>query len=158
VADSTVAPASTESTVAEARTLEDDHRIPYLYIVDQEHRLVGVIHRRDLDGADAEASLRSVMIDRLQTIPASAPLALVHEHVAWSDHDVLPVVDPRGAFIGVIRHRTLRATLLRPGLDSGPNTALTALLDLGEAYWSSLFSAILTLSSSRSGAVEGGGR
>lgn len=158
VADSSVAPFSADSTAIEARALEHDHRLPYLYVVDQEHRLVGVIHRRDLDGADAESSLASVMIDRLQTIPASAPLAFVHEHVAWSDHDVLPVVDARGAFLGVIRHKTLRATPVRSRLDSGPNTALTALLDLGEAYWSSLFSAILTLSSSRSGAVEGGGR
>lgn len=156
VADSTVAPFDADSTVAEARARAVDHRIPYLYIVDREQRLVGVVHRGDLDRADAEASLRSVMIDRVQTLPASAPLVLASEHVAWADHDALPVVDGRGAFVGVIRHRTLRSSLQRTRLDAGPNTALTTLLDLGEAYWSSLFSAILTLSSSQSGAVDGG--
>ena len=141
-ADTGVIPYDAEMTVGEALARGSDPRLPYLYVIDREYRLVGVVHRRELEISNTGAVLRSIMKAPVQRIPATAPLATVHQHKSWSDFDALPVVDGRIAFLGVIRHKALRTAPRTSRAAAGPTPALTALLDLGEIYWSSLFSAI----------------
>ncbi len=144
-ADAGVIPFDADTTVGEALARGSDPRLPYLYVIDRDYRLVGVVHRRDAENSDQTASLRSIMNAPLQKVPATMSLAILHQHGAWSAFDALPVVDARGAFLGVIRHKTLRASPPTSRKAPGPTTALTALLDLGEVYWSGLFSAIEVL-------------
>jgi magnesium transporter len=144
-ADAEVKPFDADTTVGEAIARGFDPRVPYLYVIDQEFRLVGVIHRRELENSDQGASLRSIMKTPVQTVPAATPLAVLHRHGAWAAFDALPVVNSRAAFLGVIRHKALRAAPQTSRIAPGPTTALTTLLDLGEVYWSGLFSAIEVL-------------
>ncbi len=144
-ADSAVTPGDADATVGEALKSGTDPRVPYLYVIDQQYRLVGVIHRRELELADEGASLRSIMNSPVQKVPATTPLAALHQHRAWSAFDALPVVDARDAFLGVIRHKVLRSASHASTDRLGPTTALTTLLDFGEVYWSGLFSAIEVL-------------
>lgn len=147
VVDSTVTAFDADTTVSEARARGSDPRLPYLYVVSPEHQLVGVVHRRDLERSDDSATLRSLMNARVQTVPATTSVAGLLGHNAWSTFDALPVVGARGVFLGVIRHKSLRS---KPGVKAGTPasaTAVTALLDLGEVYWSGLFSAIETFAS-----------
>jgi magnesium transporter len=144
-ADAEVIPYDADATVGEALARGSDPRLPYLYVIDRDYRLVGVVHRRDAENSDQTASLRSIMNAPLQKVPATMSLAILHQHGAWSAFDALPVVDARGAFLGVIRHKALRASPQTSRKVPGPTTALTALLDLGEVYWSGLFSAIEVL-------------
>jgi len=141
-ADSAVTPCDADTRVGEALTRGSDPRVPYLYVIDREYRLVGVIHRRELESAEEGASLRSIMKTPVQKVPATTPLAVLHQHGAWSAFDALPVVDSRDAFLGVIRHKALRAAPRVSTDRPGRATALTTLLELGEVYWSGLFSAI----------------
>lgn len=153
-ADSAVTPFDMDATVGEALAHGSDPRLPYLYVIDREYRLVGVIHRRDLEYSEKSASLRSIMTTTVQKLPATTPLAVLHQHGAWSVFDALPVVDSRNAFLGAIRHKALRAAPHVSKTAVGPATALTALLDLGEVYWSGLFSAIEVLAEGGANAVE----
>ena len=147
VADSTLMPFDGEATVTAVRAGGLDSRLPYLYVVDEDYRLAGVVHRRELDDAPGSVTLRSIMTTRVQSLISSDPILAVFDHAAWSSLDALPVVDDRGAFFGVIRHKALRAKLPERVVAPGPAAAMTTLLDLGEVYWSSLFSAIEALSS-----------
>lgn len=144
-ADAEVIPFDADTTVGEALSRGSDPRLPYLYVIDRDYRLAGVIHRRDAETSNQKASLRSIMKTAVQKVPATMPLAKLHQHGAWSALDALPVVDARGAFLGVIRHKALRAAPQASRTAHGSTTALTALLDLGEVYWSGLFSAIEVL-------------
>ena len=54
-ADLTVIPYGLDTTVAAVGAEGLDPRFPYLYVVDGEHRLAGVVHRRDLDGLPGSA-------------------------------------------------------------------------------------------------------
>jgi hypothetical protein len=114
------------------------------------------MHRRELDGSPAETPLRSIMNPRVQSLNATDPLATVHKHGAWADLDALPVVDARGAFVGIIRHKSLRASPRSMPGAPGPTTAVSAMLDLGEVYWLGLFSAIEKLASVGSMVANGG--
>jgi magnesium transporter len=144
-ADAEVIPFDADATVGEALARGSDPRLPYLYVIDRDYRLVGVIHRRELENSEKGASLRSMMKTPVQKALAVTPLAVLRQHGAWSAYDALPVVDSRGAFLGVIRHKALREAPQASKTAPGPPTALTTLLDLGEVYWSGLFSVIEVL-------------
>jgi magnesium transporter len=104
---------------------------PYLFVTDDAHKLVGVIHMRDLAAARGRATLASIMHSDVISVSAHADLATVAAHAAWRDHDWLPVVDRSGALVGVIGHRRLRQ-LAEPG---GAGSLVEALFHLGELYW-----------------------
>lgn len=157
LADAAVSTFDAETTAGEALSRGIDPRLPYLYIVDREHRPVGVLHVRDLLQADQTTPLRSIMKAPVHTITSSAPLNTIHRHGAWSTLDALPVVDGRGALVGVIRHKALRAAG-PPVMAGGPTSAVKTLLDLGEVYWSGLYSAIEALAEDGSENVQGGPR
>ena len=144
-ADVDVIPFDATTTAGEALARGIDPRLPYLYVIDRDYRLVGVIHRRELKTSEENASLRTIMRTPVQKIPAATPMAVLQQHAAWSAFDALTVVDARGAFLGVIRHKALRAAPQPRRMAPEPPTVLTALLDLGEVYWSGLFSAIEVL-------------
>lgn len=155
IVDSTVTAFDVDAPVSEVRVLGPDPRLPYVYVVGPEHQLVGVVHRRDLERTDADVKLRSIMRTRLQTVAADAPLAGLANHSAWSMFDTLPVVDSRDTFIGIIQHKSLRTLPQISEGEAGSRTAVTALLDLGEVYWSGLFSAIEALASIGPTGVQG---
>jgi magnesium transporter len=80
----------------------------YLYVVDRDQILVGVVTLSELLGADDNTPVRSLMTDRPDAIGARASLLAIAAHPAWRDHHALPVVDDNGALLGAIRHETAR--------------------------------------------------
>lgn len=150
-ADSTITPFDAEATVGEAVARGLDQRLPYIYVVDRDYRLVGVLHRRELEGSKSGTVLRTIMTTSLQKVPAATPVVELHQLAAWSTLDALPVVDAQGTFLGVVRHKALRAIQPPAAGPYKPATALETLLDLGEVYWTGLFSAIELLTESGRG-------
>jgi Mg/Co/Ni transporter MgtE len=117
------------------------------YVVDEDHRLVGVIHRRDLAKSDHRARIGGLMTRQVVKLPSAASLAAVRDHRAWVDFEMLPVVDAGGVLVGVIRHKNVRrtATSRRASTAAPRRAALEGLLDLGEVYWAGLTSALEAL-------------
>ena len=68
-ADADVIPFDADTTVGEALARGSDPRLPYLYVIDRDYRLAGVIHRREAENSDQKASLRS--ISRLRALNSS---------------------------------------------------------------------------------------
>ncbi len=92
-----------EKALAELRRLEPDaESIYYLFVLDEQKRLLGVISLRDL----VTAPVGQPIVERMKTDVVSVPVTTDQEECArtLSRHGylVLPVVDEIGRFMGVI--------------------------------------------------------
>lgn len=134
-------------SVAEAKKRGHDPRIPYLYVVDSEQKLTGTVHLVDLTTApDNEALIRIAKRSPLRVSAQTGAAELV-SHRAWAEFDVLPVIDDRGRYLGVLRHKNLRQLEGPRNAGGGTDASLASLLDLAEIYWLGLASVILPSSS-----------
>lgn len=98
----------------------------YVYIVDREHRLVGVLDIPELMLARARDPLSATMHRDVERLNVLTPVALVREHPGWQSYHSLPVVDDEDRLLGAIRYQTLRR-LERDATGRGPAPAqLTA--------------------------------
>ena len=110
----------------------------YVYIVDREQRLEGVLDVRELLQADGDDSLRSVMRRHPLALPARADLPSILAHPAWTELDALPVIDGQGVLLGVIRHRRMRSLQSELAVKDRDQSGLAVLLAFGELYWAGL--------------------
>ena len=126
------------ASVADARNLvaaNSQHLYYYVYVVNADHRLVGVLDIAQLLQADATAPLRTVVPLHVTWLSADAPLASVFAHPGWRTYDALPVVDHDGRFLGVLRHRRMRQLREEEAPASGDDRAVRTVMALGEVYW-----------------------
>lgn len=85
-----------------------DSGLFYVYVVDRDQHLVGVITLAELLGADPAAAVRALMTDRPEYIGARASLLAIAAHPGWRRHHALPVVDDAGVLLGAVRYETAR--------------------------------------------------
>ena len=124
-------------TVAQALTrIGKDCRqaIYYLYIIDHQTTLHGVVLLKELLAAHADTPLQAIMTPHVKMIPASASAQDLLAYPAWQVHDSLPVVESGKVFIGVLRYRTLKIFLETRPDTREPDFLSDALLQLWEAY------------------------
>jgi Mg/Co/Ni transporter MgtE len=108
----------------------------YVFVVDDEHRLIGVVALRDLVAARPAEALTAVMNRSASRIPASAGRAAILAHPGWRHFHVLPVVDDQSVLVGAIPHETVRALMDEEAFDSPARLqAATTVFALGELYW-----------------------
>jgi Mg/Co/Ni transporter MgtE len=144
LAEPVAAVLSPEMAVDEAlRTLEKTSGSS-TYVVDGDHKLVGVVHRRDLSKGDQRTRVGGLMTRHVVKLPAAASLAAIRKHRAWVDFEKLPVVDGSGVLVGEIRHRNIRrAGPARRAVEAASSgAALGVFLELGGVYWSGLTSVL----------------
>lgn len=122
------------------------HALYYLYVVDREQKLVGVLNLRELMLAPPRALLASVMRREVATIPASADRLVIVEHPAWHDVHALPVVDDRGVLVGALRYETLREIEGKSHAETAAAGAIATVLTLGELCWVGLAGVLTDLS------------
>jgi magnesium transporter len=85
------------------RELEPDaETIYYVYITDEEGRLVGVLSLRDLIVAQPETPIRDVMIREPVAVSVTADQDEVAEVVAHYNLLAVPVVDEQGVLAGIV--------------------------------------------------------
>jgi magnesium transporter len=108
--------------------------LSYIYVVDDGHRLTGVLDVRELLTARPEAPLSSVMRTAVVRIRAGADRDAILSHPGWRSFHALPVVDDNGVLLGALRYHTLRRLEEeRAGQDPAGDPVLTARA-LGELY------------------------
>ncbi|HUF29757.1 MAG TPA: CBS domain-containing protein [Gemmatimonadaceae bacterium] len=105
----------------------------YLYVVDREHRLVGVLDIPELMLARPRDPVSVFMHRDVNRLSAWMPVALVREHSGWQRYHAMPVVDEEDRLLGAIRYQTLRR-LEREAADSGPDAAMLTARALGELF------------------------
>ncbi len=90
-------------TIERLRELEPDaETIYYVYVVDDDDRLVGVLSLRDLIVARPEAAISEVMIDEPVATGVLEPAESVAETIAHYNLLALPVVDDEGRLVGIV--------------------------------------------------------
>ena len=108
----------------------------YVYVLDDHQQLAGVLDVRECLLAPRHVAVRSLMRPNPVSLRARASLAEAAAHRAWTQLDVLPVVDRGGTFLGVLRRRVLDAARAAPGEDGAAGHAVTGtVLDLADLYW-----------------------
>lgn len=84
------------------RSAPDAETIYYLYVVDEENRLKGVLSLRDLIVSASHTPIREIMDPDVVTIPTNTDQEEVARIMADYDFSVLPVVDEQGKLVGII--------------------------------------------------------
>jgi len=136
--DSSVAAFPRDITVREARKRvqrQPRNLLYYLYVVDRDDRLVGVVTLRELMLAPPSAPLASVIRSEVERLSVRATREAILAHPGWRDFHALPVVDREGVLAGVLRYDTLRRLESGSAVERSPGL-LPVGLALGELYWS----------------------
>jgi magnesium transporter len=84
------------------QTKDRAETIYYVYVLDQEQRLLGVVSFRELLTAEATRLVRDIMHTDFVSIPEDMDQEAVSEVFAETDFLALPVVDPQGHIKGIV--------------------------------------------------------
>ncbi|MDX1663593.1 MAG: magnesium transporter [Candidatus Promineifilaceae bacterium] len=84
--------------------VEEPETLHYLYVVDREQRLIGVVPIRNfiLALSNPERSVESIMTPEVVAVPVSADQEELAEFISRYDFVAIPVVDERGRLVGVV--------------------------------------------------------
>jgi len=85
--------------------LQDHENAPmafYLYVTDEEYRLVGVISLRDLVTTPPDTELREIMVRNVQAVLPETDQEEVARVVARYNYLAVPVVDIEGRLLGIV--------------------------------------------------------
>jgi magnesium transporter len=77
----------------------------YIYVVDENEHLLGVIDLKELLQADDKAFLRDVMLENVISIPTGSTLKDAAQEFSRYGFRALPVVDDENRLFGVIPYR-----------------------------------------------------
>lgn len=106
----------------------------YVYVVDRDKDLIGVVNLRELFMAPKGAPLASITRRTVARIKASARRNAIVMHPRWRELHTLPVVDDAGHYLGAIRYRTLRRLEVESASDSKRKHPLTVAAGLANIY------------------------
>lgn len=110
--------ASPESTMADIERLllkkaKEFESINYVYLVDGEQRLVGVLSIKEVFQQQKLTRAEQVMVTQLVTVRPHADQERVVHLALAHDLKAVPVVDKNGVFLGAVLSRALLHTLYR---------------------------------------------
>jgi len=83
------------------------HPSSYVYVVDSENRLIGVLNMRELILADPDTTLDKVMLDKVFSINAYTEQKDVVNELSKQGYFAAPVVDNENHLIGIIKTHQL---------------------------------------------------
>ncbi len=114
----------------------------YVYVVDREQHLAGVLTLRQLMQAPAKEPISKLAENNISKIHATASKTDVLEHPDWQHFHSLPVVDDENVLIGVIRYKTWRRETVRAS-DRAGGPIWDTVLALSELYWQGMSETVL---------------
>jgi len=123
----------------------------YVYAIDAERRLTGVVSMRELMLARPEAPLGTIVLRDPEALFAHDPLEVIARHAGWKRNHALPVIDRDRRFLGALRYSTFRAIETELGQAAvGPSadqtaSALAELCALGASAMTRFIGAALAL-------------
>lgn len=95
-----------ETTAAEAteriRELEDVEMVFYVYVVDEENKLKGVLSLRQLVATKPDTPLKNLMTSHLYTVHTDMPQEAVARAVARYNLLAIPVINNIGQLVGIV--------------------------------------------------------
>ena len=99
----------------------------YVYAIDSERRLTGVVNMRELMLAPPDAPLGTILARNPEALFAHDPLEVIARHAGWKRNHALPVIDRDRRCLGALRYSTFRAIETELGqAAAGPDADQTA--------------------------------
>lgn len=89
-------------TIDFLRTIDDAETLHYLYVVDREEKLIGVVPLRKLVICPADTLVEEIMNADVVAVPVTADQEELAEIVARYDYFAIPVVDEIGRLLGAV--------------------------------------------------------
>jgi len=107
-----------------------------VYVLNDKHRLIGMVFIRDLLVCEPGKSIEEIMREPEATISARASLSSVKDYIQWNDRDNLPVVDQTGKFIGILKRGVMLDALKNDQneMQQGEGLVDTA-MTVAELFW-----------------------
>ncbi len=84
------------------RSLEDAETLHYLYVVDRDNKLIGVVPLRRLILSQPDQTIESLMYSDVASVPVTADQEELAEFVTRYDYFVVPVVSENNELLGVV--------------------------------------------------------
>jgi len=107
----------------------------YIYVLDDDRRLSGVMDSRDCVLRDPERRVRAFALPRPAALRARMSLREAEGNPGWERLALLPVTDGGGRFLGVLRRWRLQQALA-DSTGAGEDGGLAGLaLELADLYW-----------------------
>ena len=126
-------------TVEELRELVTRALITYVYVVDDKHRLLGIVTMRDLLFSDRSRTLEEVMLRGAFALHAAMPMKDAMRLVLDRHYPVYPVIDAERRLIGLVRGQTMfEAQAIEITLQAGSMVGLEKEERLGTPWVHSL--------------------
>ncbi|MGF6952888.1 magnesium transporter [Neobacillus sp. B4I6] len=76
--------------------------INYLYVIDEDRKLVGVVSYRDLLLAEPDEKIRTIMYERIISVTVATDQEVVAQIVERYDFLAIPVVDENNVLVGIV--------------------------------------------------------
>ena len=126
-------------TIEKLRELVKTTFITYVYVLDPQERLLGLVTMRDLLFSDNEATLRNVMFRDPFALQAAMPLMDAMKLVLDRHYPVYPVVDADKRLVGLLRGQSMfEAQAMEISLQAGSMVALEKEERVATHWWRSL--------------------
>jgi magnesium transporter len=111
-------------TVAEAierfrKDAEEIESVYYIYIIDENEKLVGVTSLRDVMLADSQSKLLDIMESKFKSVTPGTDDMIVAEIVSKYNLVALPVVDDEGVLLGIVSIDDIIDMILPPAAKRG---------------------------------------
>ena len=111
-------------TVAEAierfrKDAEEIEAVYYIYIVDENEKLVGVTSLRDMILAESQSKLSEIMVSKFKSVAPGTDDMIVAEIVSKYNLVALPVVDDEGVLLGIVSIDDIIDMILPPAAKRG---------------------------------------
>jgi magnesium transporter len=84
------------------RSLEEPETLSYLYVVDRNDKLIGVLPLRDFVLAKPKSLIESIMRTEVVSVPVTIDQEELAEMVSRYDYVAIPVTDESGRLLGVV--------------------------------------------------------
>jgi Mg/Co/Ni transporter MgtE len=128
-----------------------------VFVARRDHKLVGRIDLRALEGRLSVRELRGAMAPDPPRLTAASAVRFVRDDALWRKFDTLPVVDEQGIFLGALSHRALRMLESEAG-DRTEGRAGGAFVELAELAWTGYVAAVDVASSLTRSLTESSGK
>jgi CBS domain-containing protein/sporulation protein YlmC with PRC-barrel domain len=79
--------------------------VMYIYVIDKENQLLGVIDIKELLQAEGNALLKDIMVDNYHNLESNSTLKEAYEMFARYDYRAIPITDDHDKMLGVVTYR-----------------------------------------------------
>jgi magnesium transporter len=114
----------------------------YLYVVDRDDKLVGVVNIRELMLAPAADSIGAVARKQVARLLPEASHATIIAHPKWRDVHAMPVADAAGTFLGAVRYGTFRRLEAEADVEHRGQHPVALLAGISRMYWTVLLQVV----------------